>query len=268
MSESLQRLLLGAHPEEVLPGISVASFFEAALDEAAVGGDSCDAFPLTRDRIALWVADASGKGLAAAERIAEVRFALRAFLREHDDPCRAVACLNDYVCASQRLGRRDCAAFVTLTLVVLNNTTGDTQCLCAGGEPPLALRSCGAVESISASGTALGLHPRLSYEAGRNRLAAGDAVLLVTDGITEARHLRRGTQSGAQESSFLGLDGLARLARRAGQDPPFSLHQWGQRIFESARAFADDAFHDDACLLIARREPFFSSALPAERFIR
>ncbi|MBC8104454.1 MAG: serine/threonine-protein phosphatase [Cytophagales bacterium] len=260
IAESLQLLLLRSHPRQTLPGLAVESFYEAALDEASIGGDSFDAFPLTGNRTALIVADASGKGLEAAERIAEVRFALRAFLREHPDPCTALARLNDFVCASQYLSGRDSGTFVTLTLVVLDGATGEMTCLCAGGEPPLVLRSRGMVKAVPACGAAIGLYPGLSYASARARLGTGDTVLLATDGITEARHFFPGEPHGFCGSSFLGLEGLARLARRArGNTRPSraaSLSLLGKAIFEGARAFGGGAFRDDACLLLVRREAF------------
>jgi sigma-B regulation protein RsbU (phosphoserine phosphatase) len=247
IARSLQRVLLRPHRDEALPGFQVEAFHEALLDEAAVGGDTCDAFALDGGRAALAVADASGKGLAAAERAAEVRFALRAFLREHGDPARALGCLNDFICDARRLGtdHDEGSTFATLTLVVLDGASGEASCLCAGGEPPLVLRgTSGTVEAVPVCGMALGLLLGQEYEAAAVRLMPGDAVLLATDGITEARH--------PATITFLGLEGLAGLAMQAhGLGRPLS--SVGRSIFEGARAFAGGSFHDDACLLIAQR---------------
>lgn len=252
IADSLQRVLLRPHPEEATPSLRVEAFHEAVLAEAAVGGDSCDAFALDGGRVALAVADASGKGLAAAERVAEVRFALRAFLREHGDPGIALSCLNDFVCDAHRLGRRDDSAFATLTLAVLDGPSGEAACFCAGGEPPLVLRSGGAVEVVHICGAALGLFPNQGYAAAAVRLDPGDALLLATDGLTEARGLAASGPVGARAGAFLGLNGLARLAAQA-HEPGRELSQVGRAVFEGVRAFAGGAFHDDACLLIGRR---------------
>lgn len=252
IAESLQRVLLRTQPKESLPGVSAEAWYEAALGEAKVGGDSCDVFALAGERVALAVADASGKGLAAAERVAEIRFALRAFLREHTDPGRALSCLNDFVCDAQRLGRRDNSTFATLTLAVLHGASGELTCLCAGGEPPLVLRADGTVEAVQICGAALGLFPSQGYAAAGLRLEAGDAVLLTTDGLTEARRLGSGGPGNARTGPFLGLAGVAQLASEA-QDPAAPLRQIGRSIFEGARCFAGGSFHDDACLLIGRR---------------
>lgn len=254
IAESLQRVLLRPHPREALPGFRVEAFHEAVLGEAAVGGDSCDAFALSGDRVALAVADASGKGLAAAERMAEIRFALRAFLREHADPCLAMSCLNDFVCDVQRLGRRDDSTFATLTLAVLNSASGEVACLCAGGEPPLVLRADGSVEAVQICGAALGLFPAQGYAAASLHLKANDAVLLMTDGLTEARGLS--SDGAGRVGPFLGLEGLARLAAQAvAQNPLPPLELIGGAVFEGTRTFSGGSFHDDACLLIARRRP-------------
>ncbi len=257
IAESLQQVLLRTQPQNTLPNLSTEAFYEAALDEATVGGDSFDAFLLVGSRVALAVVDASGKGLAAAERVAEIRFALRAFLREHGDPVRALSCLNDFVCASQHLSARDEDTFATLTLVVLNCATGEMDCLCAGGEPPLVLRGDGTVNVAPARGPALGLFPGQGYASAPLHLELGDAVLLATDGLTEARRPAKGVD---QAGTFLGLDGLVHLAvqahTRQAQDPSASLHHLGRSIFEEARGFAGGAFHDDVCLLVGRRQMY------------
>ena len=205
---------------------------------------------------ALAILDASGKGLAAAERVAEVRFALRAFLREHGCPGLALSCLNDFVCDAQRLGRRDGGTFATLTLVVVDGGSGEASCLCAGGEPPVVLRAGGAVEVVQICGAALGLFPGQGYAAAALRLGPGDAVLLATDGITEAR--RPSEHGEGHARAFLGLEGLARLAAQAQgvtrEQEAGPLASIVQSIVAGARAFARDAFHDDVCLLIGRRE--------------
>src|SRR5438309_1130192 len=63
IAESLQRVLLRVAPGETLPGVCVEGFHETVMDEATAGGDSFDAFLLDDDRVAIVVADASGKGL-------------------------------------------------------------------------------------------------------------------------------------------------------------------------------------------------------------
>jgi len=253
IAESLQRVLLQMSPKETLSGVCAEAFYEAFLTEATVGGDSCDAFALAGGRTALVVADASGKGLAAAERVAEIRFALRAFLREHADPAQALACLNNFVCDTQRLGQRDDSAFATLTLAIVQGASGEMTCYCAGGELPLVLRAGGTIEAIQICGAALGLIPNQEYAPAKVCLELGDIVFLVTDGLTEARQLALGGYTTTRSGAFLGLDGLARFARQAWSSSA-SLEHISKAILEAVRHYSGGLFHDDVCLLAGRRE--------------
>ena len=83
IAESLQRSLLNKPPESILTGLDVETIYRPAWDEALVGGDYFDVFALDGGRLALVVGDVSGKGLEAASRTAEIKYTLRAYLREH-----------------------------------------------------------------------------------------------------------------------------------------------------------------------------------------
>jgi len=249
IAESLQQVVMRTFPGETVPGIHLATYYKAALEEATVGGDTCDAFLLTGGRVALVVADASGKGLAAAERVAEIRFALRAFLREHSDPERALSCLNDFVYNdfvydTQRLGRRGDSTFATLTLVVLNEVSGKAVCFCAGGEPPRVLRADGSVEVVQICGAALGLLPGQRYAAATLRLERSDTVLLTTDGLTEARQVNL---IGSRVGPFFGIEGLIQLTLPA-RGCTASLCQIGRLIFDGTASLpVDHSMTTPAC---------------------
>jgi len=253
IAESLQGVLLRTSLRPTVDGLAVESFYEAALDESTVGGDSLDVFQLKNGRTALVVVDASGKGLAAAERVAEIRFALRAYLREHDNAGYAIARLNDFVFDCQTLGGRHDGSFATLTLAIVDTVTGQTQCLCAGGESPVVLRSRGAAEVVECSGTALGVMRCQNYDPTIIYLDMGDSLLLVTDGITESRSIGKAHQLSKCGTLFLGLEGVARLALMMQQNSE-SPYQIARSVFEGARAFAGGEFRDDACILIAQRQ--------------
>jgi sigma-B regulation protein RsbU (phosphoserine phosphatase) len=226
-------------PEQAFPGLNVVPFYESAGDELTVGGDFYDAFPLEGGKVALVVGDVSGKGLDAAARTAEVKFVLRAYLREYPHPDTAVARLNAFLCEAQRLDER--SGFVALCLAVADPAQGDVLCTIAAAEPPLVLRQNGTVEPLKPGGLPLAAMPNEHYQAVSIHLEPGDRLLMVTDGITEAR---RG-------EAFFGYEGLVRIVRQAASLP--SLFQIGQTILDSARVFAGGRLTDDACLLIARR---------------
>jgi PAS domain S-box-containing protein len=249
IARTLQGAMLPDIPEDAFPGLAVASRYQAALQEANVGGDFYDAFRLLSGRIALVVGDVSGKGLAAAGRTAEIRHALRAFLREgggetEADAARAVARLNNFVCDAQRLDAPGADAFTVLSLALVDPASGAATFVLAGAEPALLLRADGgAVDLVESGGLILGVEPGESYEAVSERLLPGDTLLMATDGITEAR---RG-------NDFFGLDGMAAAAAEAARRSSGAVGPMSHAIVEVARAFADGLLRDDACLLLAQR---------------
>lgn len=241
IAETLQRSMLQAVPVDKFPGLWVETLYQSALNEAHVGGDFFDAFALSAETIALVVGDVSGKGLLAAGRTAEVKYALRAFLHAYQSPEIALAHLNDFVCETHRLDMDNEEVFIVLALVTVDAATGEAVFSSAGAEPTLILRANGATEPVEIVGMPLGIQSNTTYTAKTLLLASGETVLMATDGITEARN----------GYEFLGPEGMAALAEEAG--PTASPFELSQAIYGGARAFAGGDLHDDACLLIARR---------------
>ena len=241
IAESLQRSLLNKPPVSILGGLDVETLYRPAWNEALVGGDYFDVFALDGGRLALVVGDVSGKGLEAASRTAEIKYTLRAYLREHSDAGSALSRLNAFLCESQAMETGDQEYFVVMTLAVIETATGNMRIAAAGAEPPILLRPDGRFEEIAVDGFPLGIVPKATYVAKNVSLDAGDMLLIATDGVTEAR----------QGREFLGNDGMARLA--AGALPQGSLAEVGAAVLEGAREFASGRLHDDICLLLARR---------------
>ncbi len=241
IADTLQLSFLRKPTENAFPRLDVEPLYEAAWEEAAVGGDFFDAFALEDGRVALVVGDVAGKGLAAATRTMEVKFALRAFLSEYPEPGQALSRLNEFMCDAQKTDDVDGRSFVALALVVVNPESGEASCTLAGAEPPCVLREDGEAEELLPGDLPLGVVGKVAYPTQTLRLGVGDTVLIATDGITEARN----------REGFLGHEGMMQLARQA--LPLGSLRRIGQSILDGARAFARGPLKDDACLLLARR---------------
>ncbi len=243
IAESLQRSLLNKPPASILTGLDVETIYRPAWDEAQVGGDYFDVFALDGGRLALVVGDVSGKGLEAASRTAEIKYTLRAYLREHSDAASALSRLNAFLCESQAMeaGSSD-EYFVVLTLAVVDTATGMARIAAAGAEPPILLHPDGTFAEVAVSGIPLGIAVKANYQATDLYLDTGDLLLIATDGVTEARQGRQ----------FLGNDGMARLAAAA--LPLGPLADIGQAVLDGAKSFAENRLHDDVCLLLARRK--------------
>ena len=242
IAESLQRSLLNKPPASILTGLDVETIYRPAWDEAQVGGDYFDVFALDGGRLALVVGDVSGKGLEAASRTAEIKYTLRAYLREHSDAASALSRLNAFLCESQAMEAGSDEYFVVMTLAIVDSSTGMARIAVAGAEPPILLHTDGTFEEVSVSGMPLGIASKANYLAADVFLDMGDLLLIATDGVTEARQGRQ----------FLGNDGMAHLAAESlGRG---SLVEIGKGILEGAKAFASGHLHDDICLLLARRK--------------
>ena len=246
IAATFQRALLPEIPPRAFAGLELTTRYAAASEEALVGGDFFDVFRLDAEHVALVVGDVSGKGLAAAARTAEIKYALRAYLRETPEPGMALRSLSTFLYDNYSLGdgtnEVGGAVFVTLAVVVVHPGTGEAKAAAAGAEPPLLLHPGGGAEAIPAQGPLPGLTRDATYDSYDFTLKSGDTLILVTDGITEAR---RG-------SEFLDYDGLTRLARSAAALA--TVNAMGEAILSGAREFAQGSLHDDVCLLLARRD--------------
>lgn len=212
IASTLQRALLFMPDENAFPGLAVKVLHEPASEEALVGGDFWDIFAYDNGHVAMVIGDVMGHGLTAAVFTAEIRFILRAFLREHEQPGLVLDHLNSYLCESHRLfseglNSEGDDAPICLTLAVIHAASGEGVVASAGMELSL-----------------LGVEPGQKYESARFRLGHGDTLLMTTDGITEAR----------QGTKFLGTEGLLRLVREA--QPLGTLEVTGQAILAGATA--------------------------------
>jgi serine phosphatase RsbU (regulator of sigma subunit) len=243
VAQVLQRPLLRKVAEDEVPGLSLATLYEPAWDEADVGGDFYDVFALPAGRVALVVGDASGKGIEAAAHNTHVKDVLRAFLREDPiHPGLALTRLTHAVCdVLQAWEPVDLGMFIVLSLLVLDPLAGEAVFASAGAEPLLVVRASGTAEVVERPALPLGVEPGTVYTDTLVRLEPGDTVVMITDGITEAR----------VGSKQLGYTGMMELAQRGLKAT--SLQDAGKAILAGARAFAGGALSDDACLILARR---------------
>lgn len=247
IARTLQRAMLVKPPLDAFPGIEFDTLYQPAWDEALVGGDFYDAFPISGGRIAFVVGDVSGKGLEAAAHTSELKYTLRAFLREEAEPDRAVARLNAFLRETEQWPGAG-SNFVALSVAVLSPETGEVFCTVAGMEPPIILRGDQA-EMVPADGLPLGVISdwESEHSTARIQLGKSDLLLLCTDGLSEARCLGVATE-------FFGQNGIISAALEATHRLRHgSLQEIGEEIIRAAKMFTGGKLHDDVCVLLARR---------------
>ena len=221
-----------------VPGLEVGSFTRPALQEAQVGGDFFDVFPLDKEQHAVVIGDVSGKGLAAAAQLALIRNSLRTTLYLSQRPAQAAASLNAIVTAHDLL-----VGFVTAFVGIYDAATGQIIYASCGHEPGLIRRAVGgAIEELETTGPPLGVDQNALYSDQTLTLAPGDTLLLYTDGLSEAGPTRR---------DLLGTAGLARLF--AALPPADPAQSQAEALVRQAGSYAGGLFRDDIAVLTLRR---------------
>lgn len=160
-----------------LPGFQVEAYYKPARE---VGGDFYDFFALPDGRVAVVIGDVTDKGVPAAMVMAAARSLLRAMGSAGDAPGAVLARVNDLLCPDipERM-------FVTCLYAILDSRSGRVVFANAGHNLPIARRADGP-EELRATGMPLGLMPGMTYEEREFSLGQGEALLLYSDGVTEA----------------------------------------------------------------------------------
>ncbi len=161
------------------PQYSIAALMHTARE---VGGDFYDFFTLEDGRIAVVIADVSGKGITAALYMMNAKTLIKDCIQRNHLPSEAIEKANNELCLNNKANM-----FLTAFLAVLDPLTGELTCVNAGHNPPLLKRANGQIEFIKIKPTlVLGAVEMMPYTAETIRLEKGDSLLLYTDGITEA----------------------------------------------------------------------------------
>ncbi|MEB3299556.1 MAG: SpoIIE family protein phosphatase [Candidatus Sericytochromatia bacterium] len=176
IAHQLQQSLLPARLPSP-PGVDLAAHHEAALE---MGGDFHDVLELPGGKLGLLVGDVSGKGLPAAMLGAVTLTLFRAVAGQHpDDPAEAVRAVNRLLRRQQSQRSR---MFVAVTYMIHDPATGRLVGLNAGNPEPLHNG-----RPIPATGLPLGAPVDLPHRTFTLDLAPGDQVVVLSDGLPDAR---------------------------------------------------------------------------------
>ncbi len=147
-----------------------------------IGGDFYDFFRINEDKIGFVIADVSGKGIPAALFMAVSNTLLRSVALATESTNECMDEVNRLLCKASVN-----SMFVTMLYGILNHKTGDIDFTNAGHNPSYILRDNGTVEKVPqhANFVAGGLEGFV-YKNDSARLDPGDAIVLYTDGVTEA----------------------------------------------------------------------------------
>ena len=224
----LQLAMLG-HADEV-PGLPVGVTYRAAAAELQVGGDWYDVIALDDGRAVFVVGDAVGHNLGATTAMGQLRSAIHATAPFVPDPA---ALLGRADVIAGRISGAECA---TVAAARLDPATGELSYATAGHPPILIVPADGSTSYLDGGrGLPIGVAPAPRQPA-TSRLAAGDLMIMYTDGLYERR----------AESPDVGLARLAQLAAKSRALPPTELSQvLADGMLDGAEP------DDDICVLVA-----------------
>ncbi len=242
IARDIQQSLL---PETPPPfrGLSIADLCVPARE---VGGDYYDFFELGPRQLGVLVADVSDKGTPAALYMAELKGLMLALSHLERSPKALLTRVNRLL--ADHLDNR---SFITMTYAVID-LEARTLTHARAGHTPLIVALKDGVDVIVPDGMVLGL--RLTGAAHRfesileentRPLAAGDVIVLYTDGISEAMNV----------AGELFTD--AALSRVVSTHHALDAGGIRERVLREVSAFVGDAEpHDDMTMVVVKVEGF------------
>jgi serine phosphatase RsbU (regulator of sigma subunit) len=204
-----------------------------------VGGDAFDYFALGDGRLALAIADVSGKGVPAALLMANLQASVRAFCNGRLPIADAMHRVNQSVVRSASSGK-----FVTMFYGELDLEKRVMRYVNAGHNYPLIRRRDGALIELSEGGLPLGILENTAYVEGELPVTPEDSLLLFSDGVSEALDAR------GQE---FGDERLRAVWQRGGDRQPAEVIDL---LLSEVQAFRGPAVQsDDMTLVVVSSHP-------------
>ena len=180
-----REIQMGMLPDpELINGLPANLDFFALLEPAQeVGGDLYDAFMLDDRRLFFMIGDVSGKGVPASLFMALTKTLCKSLARRKPvNLGQVLSSVNDEISRENPT-----AMFVTAIIGVIDGGSGEVELCNAGHNPAILLRAQELPRELdSAGGPPLCLDRGFTYPTQQLRLADGDMLLLITDGVTEA----------------------------------------------------------------------------------
>ena len=240
VASALQETLLPPLLPDI-PGVDIAARYRATGAGNLVGGDFYDVFEVMPGSWGLVLGDVAGFGPEAAALTGVARYTVRAIASAVQGPADVLGELNDAVLRQASTDRFLTAVFASIepqpdhlkvTLAV------------AGHPPPLVLRDDETVEWVEGThGLLLGVFPNPVLVNQHLTLHPGDAVVLYTDGVIEARN---------EAGEEFGLEQLAELLSTCGGRSAEGL---ARRIERAVLDHRGDRTEDDLAIVVVRAEP-------------
>jgi len=182
IARSFESAVLGTIPNRIAC-FMFETAYRAAFEEARVGGDFYDVFPISESKIGIVIGDVSGKGLKAAVQVAMAKYTIRSHAYEDEHPKIVMKHLN------LSLARQmDIESFITVFMGIIDCRTKTMTYTNAGHTPVMFWdASEDKAAMLPPTGPITGLDETGDYEEQEISLDYQDEILLSTDGLMEIR---------------------------------------------------------------------------------
>lgn len=178
MARKIQSRLLPA----TIPSFEGVQIEAINISSKQVSGDYYDVIERHDGKLALIIADVSGKGMPASILASNLQAALRAQCDTCESPGLVLERINRQIHAST-----DPAHFATLFLAIFDPADQSLVYSSGGHNPPVVMRADGSIILLEAGGLPLGAFDFGTYEEESLTLEPGDLVFFYTDGVTETK---------------------------------------------------------------------------------
>lgn len=235
LASKIQRSFL---PDKA-PEVEGYEFFNYYYPARTIGGDFYDYIALPDGRIAIVLADVSGKGIAASLIVAKLASEFQTCLVREPTPEAAIARMNGIFCDPRWEDR-----FVTVALMVLQPRSHEVCIVNAGHMAPLLRHADGTIEEVGQelSGLPIGVADGMDYEPLTINMAIGDSLMAYTDGIPDSQNIR---------DEFFGIP---RLLTEMNAKPFKNVDEMGRHVIDTVRRFSGSQTQtDDMCVTIFGR---------------
>ncbi len=235
IGQRIQRTFLPERNPEV-PHFDIAG---ANYSSDLVGGDYYDFIRIADQHLGIVIGDVSGKGIPAALIMASFRASLIAEIRNNYAIRTVFAKVNKLLWESVEPDR-----FVTAVYGVLDTGNRRFTYVNAGHNPAFLFRAAeDRFDSLDATGPLLGTFESATFKERSVEIAAGDLLVLYTDGVTEAMNTT---------GQFFGEERLRGVIRSRRAEPATTVVRG---IWETVRAFRDLEQHDDLTVVAIKGLP-------------
>jgi sigma-B regulation protein RsbU (phosphoserine phosphatase) len=145
-----------------------------------IGGDYYDFIDKGNGKLAIVIADVSGKGVGAALLMAAFQASIRTLLKSEEGSAALMARLNNVMFENSPPNK-----YITVFYGVLDTLNHTFEYVNAGHNPAIFMKETGH-QLLEGSGPVVGIIANAQYKSQQIELGLNELLFLYTDGITEA----------------------------------------------------------------------------------